>query len=218
LAQQLSERLHNIFGDVLVSAAVVAYLGPFTVDFRQVNNTIILPPKVRDVTLRINRSLSINLFSLLPALQICLTDWLSLCVTQKIPCSKVFSLIGTLGDPVKIRDWHLAGLPIDTFSIDNGIMVINSRRWPLMIDPQGQASKWVRNMEKENNLSIIKLVDPGYLRTVELSIQHGVPVLLDNIGEELDPALEPVLLKQTFKQGNSGKQLQSLLRFINCGN
>jgi len=27
-------------------------------------------------------------------------------------------------------------------------------------------------------------------------------VLLENVGEELDPSLEPLLLKQTFKQGN----------------
>jgi len=31
-----------------------------------------------------------------------------------------FSLITTLGDPVKIRDWQIAGLPVDSFSIDNG--------------------------------------------------------------------------------------------------
>ena len=34
------------------------------------------------------------------------------------------------------------GLPVDAFSIDNGIIVNNTRRWPLMIDPQGQANKW----------------------------------------------------------------------------
>lgn len=28
-------------------------------------------------------------------------------------------------------------------------------------------------------------------------------VLLENVGEELDPILEPILLKQTFKQGGS---------------
>lgn len=33
--------------------------------------------------------------------------------------------------------------------------------------------------------------------------QFGNPCLLENVGEELDPALEPVLLKQLFKQGNS---------------
>lgn len=55
-------------------------------------------------------------------------------------------------------------------------------------------------MEKPNKLSVIKLSDPNYARTLENSIQFGTPVLLENVGEELDPLLEPLLLKQTFKQ------------------
>ena len=54
-----------------------------------------------------------------------------------IPCSELFSLNSTLGEPVKIREWQIAGLPVDSFSVDNGIIVGNTRRWPLMIDPQG---------------------------------------------------------------------------------
>ena len=71
-----------------------------------------------------------------------------------------------------------------------------------MIDPQGQANKWVKNSEKENKLSVIKLSDADYMRVMENSIQFGTPVLLENVGQELDPSLEPLLLKQTFKQGN----------------
>ena len=48
---------------------------------------------------------------------------------------------GTLGDPVLVRQWNIDGLPTDGFSVDNGIIVFNARRWPLMIDPQGQANK-----------------------------------------------------------------------------
>ena len=48
---------------------------------------------------------------------------------------------------------------------------------------------------------MIKLSDADYVRTLENSIQFGTPVLLENVGEELDPTLEPLLLKQTFKQG-----------------
>ncbi|KAK5863728.1 hypothetical protein PBY51_000737 [Eleginops maclovinus] len=131
----------------------------------------------------------------------CTMSWTKLCQSKKIPSADDFSLSKTLGDPIKIRAWNIAGLPSDSFSIDNGVIVSNSRRWPLMIDPQGQANKWVKNSEKDNNLNVIKLTDGDYMRTLENCIQFGTPLLLENVGEELDPSLEPLLLKQTFKQG-----------------
>jgi len=72
-----------------------------------------------------------------------------------------------------------------------------------MIDPQGQANKWIKNMEKSNSLAIIKLSDSDYVRSLENCITFGNPCLLENIGEELDPLLEPLLLKQTFKQSGA---------------
>lgn len=166
-AEELGLQYSRLTGDALVSAGVVAYLGPFTSVFRQE---------------------AVN-------------EWVGRCKQFGIPCSDHPSLNGTLGDAVQIRKWNIDGLPTDGFSIDNGIVVFNSRRWPLMIDPQGQANKWVRNMEKDNKLTVIKLTDGDYMRTLENSVQFGTPVLLENIGEELDPSLEPLLLKQTFKQG-----------------
>uniref|UniRef100_A0A3B5AK42 Dynein axonemal heavy chain 3 n=1 Tax=Stegastes partitus TaxID=144197 RepID=A0A3B5AK42_9TELE len=130
----------------------------------------------------------------------CQEQWHILCQEKNIPCSKDFTLSNTLGNQVAIRTWQIAGLPVDSFSTDNGIIVFNSRRWPLMIDPQGQANKWIKNLEKDNKLAVIKLSDANYVRILENSIQLGTPVLLENVGEELDPVLEPVLLKQTFKQ------------------
>lgn len=70
-----------------------------------------------------------------------------------------------------------------------------------MIDPQGQANKWVKSMEKEHKLAVIKLTDSDYMRTLENCITFGYPCLLENVAEELDPSLEPLLLKQTYKQG-----------------
>lgn len=55
-------------------------------------------------------------------------------------------------------------------------------------------------MEKNNKLNVVKLSDPNYVRTLENSITFGTPVLIENVGEELDPILEPVLQKLTFKQ------------------
>ena len=50
-------------------------------------------------------------------------QWVNACRSTNIPCSDDFSVTGTLGDPVKIRDWNIAGLPTDSFSIENGIII-----------------------------------------------------------------------------------------------
>ena len=165
--ERLALEYTQVTGNVLISAGLMAYLGPFTSEFRS------------DIIM----------------------DWVSICKERKIPCADKPSLVRTLGDPVAIRQWQLEGLPADAISTDNAITVFNSRRWPLMIDPQGQANKWIRNMEKANKLKSIKLTDENYMRTVENAVQFGSPVLLENVLEELDPTLEPLLQKLTFKQG-----------------
>ncbi|KAJ3238670.1 Dynein heavy chain 3, axonemal [Chytriomyces hyalinus] len=165
-AKTLSVTYNNLTGDVLLSSAVIAYLGAFTSAYRQ----------------------------------ICLSEWNEKCLAYKIPCSGNFSLVSTLGDPIQLRAWNLAGLPNDSFSSDNGIISSKTRRWPLFIDPQGQANKWVKNMEKQNRLAVIKLSDSDYVRQLENAITFGTPVLLENIGEEVDSVLEPLLTKQIFKQ------------------
>lgn len=64
----------------------------------------------------------------------------------------------------------------------------------------GQANKWVKNMEKQNRLQVIKLTDSNYVRVVENAITYGHPVILENIAQEIDAVLEPVLVKNIFKQ------------------
>ena len=84
-----------------------------------------------------------------------------------------------------------------------------------MIDPQGQANKWTKNMEKDNKLSVIKLTDTDYMRILENCVTFGNPLLLENVAEELDPSLEPLLLKQTFKQSESSmKKLKNHLKLL----
>ena len=80
--------------------------------------------------------------------------------------------------------------------------MFGSNRWPLMIDPQNQANKFVKNMGKanpDNQLEIVKLSDNNLNRSLEIGIQLGKWMLLENIGSELDPSLEPILLKQLTK-------------------
>jgi len=58
------------------------------------------------------------------------------CTEMKIPYSGDFTVERILGDPVQIRQWGIKGLPADELSIENGIIVTQAKRWPLMIDPQ----------------------------------------------------------------------------------
>lgn len=120
-------------------------------------------------------------------------EWVKQCETKKIPNSGSFSLQNVLGDPVQIRDWGIKGLPSDTFSVENAIITMRTQRWPLYIDPQGQANKWIRNMGKELGIKILKFTEEKYLKYLEGAIQMGNPVLIENVQEELDPAIEPLL-------------------------
>ena len=61
------------------------------------------------------------------------------------------------------------------------------------------ANKWIRAMDKDAGLLVVKLTDGNYLRTLENAIQFGKPVLLENVMEVLDASLEPLLQKQTFR-------------------
>lgn len=128
-------------------------------------------------------------------------QWSELLRSKEIPSSAEFSLSATLGEPVKIRSWVIAKLPNDSFSIDNAIMLFKSNRWPLMIDPQGQANRWVKKLEEGGGLKVVKQSQASFIRTIENSIQFGNPVLLENVGESLDPVLESVLLKQVVMVG-----------------
>ena len=65
-----------------------------------------------------------------------------------------------------------------------------------MIDPQGQANAWLRNMEGRAGLKLVKLSQPGFLSLIEGAVRLGQPVLIEDVGESIDPALEPLLLKQ----------------------
>jgi dynein heavy chain len=118
----------------------------------------------------------------------------------EIPTSPNFSFETFMGNPTDIRDWNIQGLPSDPFSSENGLIVTRGRRWPLMIDPQGQANTWIKNMEAKRDLKITDLKQADFLRSLENAIQYGIPVLLQGLGETIDPALDPILSKAVIKK------------------
>ncbi|XP_054262356.1 dynein axonemal heavy chain 1-like [Macrosteles quadrilineatus] len=129
-----------------------------------------------------------------------LEQWVRVVATAGVPHTHGCTPVTTLGQPVTIRRWQLDGLPRDTLSTENAVLVFNSNRWPLFIDPQGQANRWVKNMGKSQGLTICKLNDRDLMRSLEGAVRLGKPLLIENIGTDLDPALDPILTRATFVQ------------------
>ncbi|KAJ1520032.1 hypothetical protein ONE63_004262 [Megalurothrips usitatus] len=129
--------------------------------------------------------------------------WRDHVIGLHIPSSPEYSFVKVLGSEVRTQGWNIHGLPRDAFSIENAIIVDCSKRWSLMVDPQGQANKWVKGLEKASDLQVAKLTDEDYMKTVELCVSTGRPLLLENVMEDLAAPLDPVLFRMTFSQGGA---------------
>ncbi|VDN98570.1 unnamed protein product [Rodentolepis nana] len=187
----LERKIGLLTGDCLLSSGFISYMGPFLLKYR---NELV-------------------------------SKWIKAVDAEQIPKSDPYSFTEFLSDPAKVssaqrsfmlgkillitdyslckvREWNIQGLPRDSFSIDNGVIVSKTTRWPLMIDPQCQAMNWIKSMEGEN-LRVIDLQMKNYMQILAQAIQNGWPVLLQNILKTLDPGLDPVLNKSLIKSGGA---------------
>ena len=124
-------------------------------------------------------------------------------VRRKVPVTKDLDIVRFLADEGTIGDWQLEGLPSDPLSIQNGILVTRSARFPLMIDPQKQALTWLLEREQDSlppQQHVVDMNDPQLKDRVEYALGEGRTLIIA-VEEEVDPILDPILEKRIQKKG-----------------
>ncbi|KAG6451929.1 hypothetical protein O3G_MSEX007393 [Manduca sexta] len=130
-------------------------------------------------------------------------DWFNEVYNEAVPVTMDLSMKNFLLDDATLRDWNYMGLPDDNFSAENGIIVVRATRWPLAVDPQGQALIWISRLEEQNDIQLVDFGQPNYLKVMETCLTEGKPIIVQNVGEVLDPSIAPILDKAIVKIGNS---------------
>jgi dynein heavy chain len=94
----------------------------------------------------------------------------------------------------------VSGLPADRVSAENGAIVLNSARYPLLIDPQLQAITWIKRREGDK-LVVGRLGQKDLVKKILSAIETGNPFIIENMGENIDPILMPITARVSIVRG-----------------
>jgi len=120
-----------------------------------------------------------------------------------IPMSPGADPLKILTNEAEIAQWSSDGLPSDRTSVENGTIVTNCARWPLMIDPQLQGITWIRRKEERRGLHVVRLGQRQLLSKLENALVTGKPIVIENIQINIDAVLAPVIGRQVLRRGRT---------------
>jgi dynein heavy chain len=125
--------------------------------------------------------------------------WLKDLEAKEVSMTENFDPLHVLATESDRAKWRNEGLASDRISQENGALVTQCTRWPLMIDPQLQGIKWINNRVEE--LKTIQLNQPEWVKVIKLALAQGQSVMIENAPEDLDATLDPVLSRAITKVG-----------------
>eukprot|EP01012_Entosiphon_sulcatum_P019543 TRINITY_DN24443_c0_g2_i1.p1 TRINITY_DN24443_c0_g2~~TRINITY_DN24443_c0_g2_i1.p1 ORF type:complete len:4685 (-),score=794.60 TRINITY_DN24443_c0_g2_i1:231-14285(-) len=180
--EQLTAQRRVTVGDVVLAAAFVVYIGPFNYSWRH---------------------------------EILTVKWLPWLKSNEVPMSlEGADPLVSLTTSARVALWRTQGLPSDTVSTQNAAIMESSQRWPLLIDPQQQGLTWIKNRERQlcsdhqKTLHVVSANSKSLLETLEKAIAAGDTVIMEGLGESIDPILTPVLGRKTIRRSGGLEVIQ----------
>ncbi|XP_053164065.1 cytoplasmic dynein 2 heavy chain 1 isoform X1 [Hemicordylus capensis] len=96
--------------------------------------------------------------------------------------------------------WKSEGLPSDDLSIENALVILQSKVCPFLIDPSSRATEWLKTHLKESRLEIINQQDANFINALELAVRFGKTLIIQEM-DGVEPVLYPLLRKDLIAQG-----------------
>eukprot|EP00731_Ephydatia_muelleri_P024350 Em0016g621a len=165
-SEAFRNQMSTISGDVLLTAAFMAYGGYFDQSFRH------------------------NLF----------TSWASHLQQAKINFRPDLARVEYLSTADERIKWQANALPSDDLCTENAIMIKRFNRYPLIIDPSGQATEFIMNEYKDKKITKTSFLDDAFRKNLESALRFGNPLFVQDV-ESYDPILNPVLNREVRRTG-----------------
>lgn len=127
-------------------------------------------------------------------------EWRNALESAGISYRPDLEMVGYLSTPSQLLAWKSCGLPPDELAVENGILLERFRRFPLVVDPSGQAMTFFTRKFADRKLTLTSFADASFLKTLASAVRFGTPLLVQDV-EALDPILNPVLNKEFQKMG-----------------
>lgn len=127
-------------------------------------------------------------------------QWQEQLTSVGVKFETALSTIEYLSHPDERLKWQAHQLPVDDLCTENAIMLHRFNRYPLVIDPSGQASEFIMSYYKERKITKTSFLDPAFMKNLESALRFGLPLLVEDV-ESIDPVLNPVLNKEIRKTG-----------------
>lgn len=165
-SETFKSQMSTIVGDVLLSAAFIAYGGYFDQHYR------------------------LNLF----------TTWSQHLQAASIQYRADIARTEYLSNPDERLRWQANALPTDDLCTENAIMLKRFNRYPLIIDPSGQATTFLLNEYAGKKITKTSFLDDSFRKNLESALRFGNPLLVQDV-ENYDPILNPVLNRELRRTG-----------------